>query len=254
MNRLARTTPAGHESLTVDQRLDLLVATARRPRTYRQLIDVFDRIVADPYLLKTRERLTNALRRNDDCWDLCCVLAAAAELFQPRTYLEIGVRQGRSAAIVAAICPAATLYLLDMWCPQYAGVENPGPEFVREQLRRVGHHGPVHILSGRSQETLPALMSRADPPGPFELMTVDGDHRDAGARADLQNVVAHLAPGGVLVFDDIAHADYPTLYDTWTRFLAACPELTARENRSVATGTAVAMRSLERLSHRAAGP
>jgi predicted O-methyltransferase YrrM len=80
----------------------------------------------------------------------------------------------------------------------------------------------------------------------MELITVDGDHRDAGARSDLDNVIGHLACGGMLVFDDIIHPGYPTLHATWRRFTARHPRLILRENLRDGNGTALALATTDR--------
>ena len=81
----------------------------------------------------------------------------------------------------------------------------------RAQLQRVGHRGAVHIVSGRSQETIPAFFADQNHPQTLSLITVDGDYRDPGALADLNNVGPHLALGGMLAFDDIAYPGYTRL-------------------------------------------
>ena len=209
--------------------------------THQRLLDIWKLIEPDKYLLETMGALELAIAQRRSYWDLCCALAAYAELYTPATYLEIGVRRGRSAAVVAAVCPDVELHLFDMWYPNYANVPNPGPEFVRAQLHRVGHRGAVHVHSGRSQETVPNLFAGRERPNSLNLVTVDGDHRDAGALADLENVVSHIGPGGMMAFDDIAHPDFPTLHRTWQAFLCAHPGLSALENLTDATGTAIAI-------------
>jgi len=220
---------------------DTVVKRASSGATHRLLLDIWRRIERDRYLAETVRTLEEAVEHGQPYWDLCCALAAYTELYLPERYLEIGVRQGRSVAVVAAIRPEVDLYLFDMWYPDYAGEANPGPDFVRGQLECVGHRGRAHFVTGRSQQTIPAFFADGRRPGAFPLITVDGDHRDEGARKDLDNVVAHLAPGGMLVFDDITHAEYPTLRDTWRGFLSEHPDFSDRENTRDATGTAIAI-------------
>jgi glycosyltransferase involved in cell wall biosynthesis/predicted O-methyltransferase YrrM len=234
----------GKSTNPADEIADAVVKRAGEGATHQRLLDIWGRIEADRYLNETMNVLRRAIERGEPYWDLCCALAAYAELYAPPTYLEIGVRQGRSAVVVAAIRPDVDLFLFDMWHPNYADVPNPGPEFVRAQLARVGHRGSVYFGSGRSQETIPAFFAEANGPQMFDLITVDGDHRDAGARADLDNVAPHLAPGGMLAFDDICHPTYPTLRRTWESFLSEHPELIERANVTDAGGTAIAVRRL----------
>ncbi len=223
--------------------LEQVIRRAASQSTRRRLIDVWRRIEPDPYLEEAVERLEQRLDSAEPYWDMWCVLSAFAETVRPSHYLEIGVRRGHSACVVAAAHPAVDLYLFDMWFPDYAGVPNPGPNFVRRQLQRAGHQGAVLFVNGRSQETIPTFFD--DPAGPqnFKLITVDGDHRDEGARADLLNVIGHLDPGGMLVFDDIAHPAYPTLGNVWREVIGQRPDFIVRENLRDANGTAVAIRN-----------
>ncbi len=220
---------------------DTVVERASETATHRRVLDILRGIEADTYLEDEKRRLQHAIDANERYWDMCCVLGAYTELYQPAAYLEIGVRQGRSAAIVAASHPNVTVYLFDMWYPDYAGVPNPGPDFVRSQLERAGHQGATHFITGRSQQTVPTFFADLDNPQSVPLITVDGDHRDAGARADLDNVIGRLARGGMLVFDDIVHPSYPALKEMWEGFTAEHPNLEVRRNTVDATGTAVAL-------------
>ena len=224
------------------EEVDALIRVAASPRIHHQLLDVFDRIEGDTYLDDDRKRLIAAIHGGEVHWDICCALAAFAHTRRPARYLEIGVRRGRTACVVAAFAPRVDLFLFDMWAESYAGVPNPGPEFVVEQLRRAGHRGGVQFVTGRSQETVLAFLANPANPRLFDLITVDGDHRDEGARADLDNVIDHLSPGGLLVFDDIAHPKFPTLCDVWREFVDRHPELIARQNTTDSTGTAIAFR------------
>ena len=256
MNLRTITGNAAHpgESNTAAGVLEQVIQQAGSQATRRRLIEIWRRIKPDPYLEEALERLERRSGSSEPYWDMCCVLSAFADIVRPRRYLEIGIRRGHSVCVVAAAHPLAELYLFDMWYPDYAGVPNPGPDFVRRQLRRSGHRGPVRFVSGRSQESVPRFFEDRANPQSFELITVDGDHRDDGARADLLNVIGHLAGGGMLVFDDIAHPTYPTLRNVWLDVIAGHKDLIVCENLEDANGTAVAVRCVKPIDRRCARP
>jgi predicted O-methyltransferase YrrM len=144
--------------------------------------------------------------------DLPTLLYAATNILQPESYLEIGVRMGRSASIVGSLLPDCAIYGFDLWIKDYAGIENPGPDFVREELRNAGHTGEVTLVAGDSRTTVPAFLAR-NLDLHFDLITVDGDHSVLGAAIDIANVLPRLKVGGILAFDDIARA--PSLQRVW---------------------------------------
>lgn len=146
--------------------------------------------------------------------DLLTILHATAQALQPRNYLEIGVRRGRSLAVVAAAAPTCDFFGFDLWMQDYAGMPNPGPDFVRSELQKFNHLGQLELISGDSHETVPDFFRR-HPGMEFDLITVDGDHSEAGARLDLETVIPHLSIGGVLVMDDIAHPQHRYLEQVW---------------------------------------
>lgn len=216
--RSAQTPPAGVRRLSAD------FWTAIKPRVlFEQMLDEENRGFV---------QMTLRVLSPDPAWkdqilaqvaasrpELRTVLAWLAREMQPRTYLEIGVRRGFSMAVVAARCPDVEIFGFDRWVRDYAGVENPGPRFVREELRRVGHRGKLHLISGNSHRTVPAFfrdghvpitdrvragMALRRRPAAFELITIDGDHSLLGAYQDLVETMPHCAVGGLVVFDDIA--------------------------------------------------
>ena len=72
-------------------------------------------------------------------------------------------------------------------------------------------------------------------------MLVDGDHTEAGARADLELAFAHLAPGGALIFDDIATRPIPELLGVWNDFARRHPNYLFL-NDFTGNGTGIALR------------
>jgi acetyltransferase-like isoleucine patch superfamily enzyme/predicted O-methyltransferase YrrM len=151
--------------------------------------------------------------------DIVTVLLCLAEALQPEHYLEIGVRRGRSACAVISRSPHCRLALFDMWQADYAGMANPGPDFVAGELRKVGCQAPeVVFVNGDSHQTLPDYFA-AHPNAAFDLITVDGDHTPEGAAQDLRDVLPRLAIGGAVVFDDIAHPQHPELAAVWRRLV-----------------------------------
>jgi predicted O-methyltransferase YrrM len=171
--------------------------------------------------------------------DIATTLRASAVLLKPRAYLEIGVRRGRSAAIVAATCPKCDVYGFDMWVPGYGDADNPGSEFVQRELRAVGYQGNATLISGDSAATVPKFLSQ-HPDLYFDLITVDGDHSVRGAATDLINTLPRLKVGGVVVFDDIATA--PLLARVWRKLVRSDSRFESWEFASTGYGVACATR------------
>jgi len=224
------------QTLTLDRFLDDVVD----PSTAATAAANIDRLSFDPSLQEYRRRL-GSLPEGVPYWDLACALNCLARRVQPDSYLEIGVRRGKSMAQVITQQPACQVVGIDLWLSPYGGVDNPGPDFVRDEMHRLGHHGELTLLSGESQKILPQLMAK-DPDRRFDLITVDGDHTDAGAWADLSTTVHLLRPGGWLLFDDLVHPLH-TLLPVWQRFRDEYADLVeCAENPRDHSGTAVARR------------
>lgn len=195
--------------MTSDRALDAMLAEENRARA----LEVFDRLTPDPVH-------TDPIRTSIQSGqlDLRLTIAWLAEVVQPNRYLEIGVRRGFSLATLASGRPDATVFGFDMWMRGYAGVRNPGVKFVRQELDKVGYRGHATFISGDSHKTLPLFFGTRPPTvrerlkgralrasgDDFDMVLVDGDHSTLGAYQDLVDVMPHIRPGGVLVFDDIA--------------------------------------------------
>jgi predicted O-methyltransferase YrrM len=194
-------------------------AYAVDPAVVTRVVDEVAASDADAYVDYVRAFVAEGRRRGGHHWryaDITTVLHAAAELLRPSSYLEIGVRRGRSMAVVTRSAPDCSLVGVDFWNPGYAGIDNPGEPHVREIVAAAGHGGTLELLSGDSHVVVPRLF-RERPELRFDLITVDGDHSERGARDDLATVLPRLTVGGALVFDDNSHPSHPYLRDVWRR-------------------------------------
>jgi predicted O-methyltransferase YrrM len=212
---------------------------------------VFDRVIGtllatdpDEYVTYVDGFVSSGRRRAGGDWryaDITTVLAAAAELLEPASYLEIGVRRGRSMSVVASRAPSCAVIGIDVWNEGYAGIENPGPEHVRGIVADSGHTGTLELLSGDSHQLLPQLF-RDRPELDFDLITVDGDHSRRGAARDLVDVLPRLRIGGALVFDDMSHPAHPYLHKVWRQRVASNRRFATWSFDDVGYGVAVAVR------------
>jgi len=177
------------------------------------------------------------------------LLQAAAEKFSRPRCLEIGVFKGQVISLWALLARELNLPLEIHALTPLQG--NPPPPITlwnrlryrvdrdyREQVKtgnfyaqedyaaivrgHFSHHGlafdSVHLHRGYSTDpTLLASLADAQ----FELIYVDGDHREAGARHDFATFGQKVVPGGWLIADDAAH-DLPG-----TTFWKGYPEVTA---------------------------
>lgn len=207
-------------------------------------LEVLARLTPDAYGDYLRAFLADGLARFGSGWryaDIVVVLATLADLLQPRTYLEIGVRRGRSLCTVAAGAPAVDVYGFDLWMADYAGMDNPGAAFVEEELGRVGHRGRAVFIDGDSHVTVPRFLAE-HPTLTFDLITVDGDHSELGAAQDLAWVLPRLAVGGAVVFDDISHPLHPELLGVWRTLIADQPRFSAWTYAGSGYGVGFALR------------
>ena len=214
------------------------------PACIRQVIQVVERLEPDDYIRYVLAYYRTGLERFGDAWryaDILTVLMAAAKLIRPGSYLEIGVRRGRSLAMVAATCPSCEIVGLDLWAPDYAGMSNPGPDFVRAEMSKLGYTGRLELITGDSHETLPRFFSEHRDAF-FDLITVDGDHSKRGAAQDLRNVLPRLKVGGIIVFDDICHPLHPYLADVWQRIIVSDSRFATWEFTELGYGVAFAIR------------
>ena len=235
---MPHSSPATADPLTLDAFLDEVV----KPDVVAHVTATIDRLAADPSLDDYRRKL-RAVSRETSYWDLACALNCLARRLRPASYLEIGVRRGKSLAQVIVHEPRCRVVGIDLWVTPYGGVDNPGPSFVRQEMAHLGHRGELALYSGDSHDVLPRLI--ADSPDlRFDLITVDGDHTDDGAWNDLLTTVELLRPGGWLLFDDLVHPLH-TLLPVWRWFRERyADQVDCAENVSDHTGTAVARRRI----------
>lgn len=171
------------------------------------------------------------------------VLGAFAETARPRTYLEIGTRRGHSLCMVANSIPESIdMYSFDLWIHDYAGESNPGFDLIEKELKKLKFRGNAHFFAGDSKETVPAFFVGPGHPQELDLIFVDGDHTEEGARTDLVNVVDHLSVGGLLVFDDITHPLHSGLRGVWHDLMDHRSNLELRESTKHEYGWAIALR------------
>lgn len=217
---------------------------ATSPTCLRQAIEIVERLEPDDYVRYLLAYWRAGLERFGSAWryaDILTVLLAAARLLRPQAYLEVGVRRGRSMAMVAATCPDCAIVGFDLWRATYAGIPSGGPELVRTELSRLGHKGRLELLAGDSHRLLPAYLSD-HPDAFFDLITVDGDHSRRGAEQDLRDLLPRLKVGGVMVFDDICHPKHPYLTQVWQRVIVGDPRLVTWQYTDLGYGVALAMR------------
>jgi len=212
--------------MTRPDRVSRLRQLAKKSRTLRQAywwLGFFREIPAEQ--LRNRKKLKLILRAapHSNCrfeklsalYDAACALGREGI---PGSFVECGVRNGGSAAVIAAVAAqqaSREVWLFDSW----QGLPEPGLHDVAPDGQK-GHKGQafgyreeaesllfrelpldsarVHLVEGWFTETVPACVSRL---APVALVNLDCDWYES-VRECLEILFPLVAPGGFLFIDD----------------------------------------------------
>jgi predicted O-methyltransferase YrrM len=213
-------------------------------QVYLSVIQILKTLDSDEYVDFVTGFMKKGIQNFGANWkyaDICTVLFSLSSVLEIEEYLEIGVRRGRSMAMVCSARPRVNIVGFDIWKKNYAGMDNPGPEFVISQMKQFGHTGKLDLISGNSHLTLKEYFSK-NTSSYFDIITVDGDHSENGAIEDIEDVISRVRVGGAIVFDDIAHPQHPYLRRVWEKHVKTRPEFTTHEYDELGYGVAFGIR------------
>jgi len=122
---------------------------------------------------------------------------AAARQF--KRILEIGFDSGSSALAFLRACPDANVFSVD--------IDGERTQVGRDLIARSGEGHRHAFVHADSREYLKSLAQAGET---FDCIYVDGDHLYDVAKADLENALPLLAPGGAILADDAdpSHAHF----------------------------------------------
>jgi hypothetical protein len=163
-------------------------------------------------------------------WDVLHSIATQRKIV---AYLEVGVCYGHSLRTVLDVQFPDRLTLCDSWGGESGGEQFGGPTHIEALLQTLEYHYPVTFLNGNSHELLKTVKQR------FDLILVDGDHTEEGARQDLQDCWPLLMPGGLLVFDDLSHPSHPELLSVFHDFMTSVQATLIHEDVDTPMGVGV---------------
>lgn len=210
----------------------------------QEIFEILNNQKDEPYLNFLKEfyqEISIKHKTKSSYVDLIKVLHVISKLIKPESYLEIGVRRGRSMSIVARNSPNCDLYAFDMWIKNYTGVDNPGQKFVEDELKKVNHFGSVKFFNGDSKLTIPKF-KKDYPNNYFDIICVDGDHSYLGASTDLKNVLEIIKIGGFLIFDDTNSFEHPFLKNVWKKNVKNKSNFITKEFNEHGLGVSIAVR------------
>jgi predicted O-methyltransferase YrrM len=120
---------------------------------------------------------------------------------RPTTVVEIGRYRGGSTFVIASALEQGTLHSYDIDVRQ----GHPGGELDRQltsALERYGLEHRVRLQVGDSRTAEP-------PAGDIDVLFIDGDHTEAGVRADVERWSKLVRPRGhMLLHDAVAAPDF----------------------------------------------
>jgi len=136
---------------------------------------------------------------------------------------EIGAFEGRFfIALAHALKDSEKALGIDVF-------EWPNPQVIERFERNCARHGigPDRRITWKasSADMTPADILGKLGDGRVRFFHIDGEHSRKALAHDLELATSVLAPGGVIVLDDMLHPGYPTLVVTVHEYLAKHPEM-----------------------------
>ena len=210
----------------------------------REVLEILKKLTPNSDVEFAKDFYTKGLDLYGDNWtyaDINTALLTISKNLEIENYMEIGVRRGRSMTMMASQSPKASFYGFDIWIEDYCDSPNPGPDFVKDELKKVGYEGKIEFVNGDSKKTVPSFFKN-NKDLYFDVITVDGDHSIGGAKLDLNNVIKRLKVGGVLVFDDISSQEHPYLAKVWQKQIKNRKDFYTYEYDDLGLGVAVGIK------------
>ncbi len=151
------------------------------------------------------------------------LLVIQSELGVTGHFAEIGAFEGRFLIAMAHSLGAGEKALgMDIF-------EWPNPEVEDRFEANCARHGigPERRTTWKvdSGKTTPAEVLAKVGGGPIRMFHIDGEHSRAALAKDLELATACIAPGGLIVLDDMLHPGYPTLMVAVQDYLERHPEM-----------------------------
>ena len=139
-------------------------------------------------------------------------------------FAEIGAFEGRFLIAMAHCLGPGELALgMDIF-------EWPNPEVKDRFEANCAKHGigPERRITWKidSGMTTAAELKARLGRDPVRMFHIDGDHSRKALSSDLELATAVIAPGGLIVLDDMLHPGYPTLMVAVQQYLERHPEMT----------------------------
>lgn len=188
---LFRTRPLDDVAFRLSRRL-----LRRRMADEDDLADILE--TAYEYRGLGRYRTIEPMQLRDEWGPL---LRAVAE-HRPRTVLEIGTGNGGSLYTIARFLDTAEhIITVDLPGGPFGGGYPEGKSRLFEEF---APGTELHTIRGDSQnpETQERVLDLLDG-NPIDFLYVDGDHTYEGVRSDYEAYAPHVAPGGLVAFDDL---------------------------------------------------
>lgn len=144
-----------------------------------------------------------------------------ARAYQPKVIIEIGVRAGYSAHSFLRASPHAKYFGFDAENNSHGGEGGPYMPHARKLLQPYGDN--ITLVEMDTQEVSHLNGDMGSQTLKADFIHVDGDHTKAGVIHDLEMVLQHLTPDGVILIDDVDRIQ--EVKDGVAEFLQNHPEL-----------------------------
>jgi glycosyltransferase involved in cell wall biosynthesis/ADP-heptose:LPS heptosyltransferase len=211
----------------------------------KKVVDAWDFIEIDEPIQIRKDLMIQNIKQGKLFWNLNVALIFLADRIDPRSYLEVGVRTCGSLVPVLHNSNVKKVVGVDIWAGSYSGLPNT-LEYTINQIKKyqakTNKQFEIKFIKGNSHTKLKDLIKAGEK---FDLITVDGDHSEAGAWEDLEDAVKLLGQQGVIVFDDIIHPSLLYLGKLVDRLKREHPEFSVLTNSRQDNGCAIFLKNID---------